>query len=157
MSGLNLPDLKRLIVAPALTAIGLYSPAACNLVVGTAAVESDCSYLKQIGAGPALGLWQMEPATEADIWANVINPSKALKLAINGMLCVGNTTSQLIGNLPYAAAMCRLKYHQSTEPLPTEDDADAMAMYWKRIYNTDLGAGVVDPQHVISFHFAINA
>ena len=36
----------------------LHSQAACRLVTATAASESAGDYLKQIGGGPARGLWQ---------------------------------------------------------------------------------------------------
>lgn len=51
------------IVRPALVTIDLYSDAAENLVMGTAAQESHLDYVKQSGNGPALSLFQMEPAT----------------------------------------------------------------------------------------------
>ena len=60
------------IIRPALEAIDLYSKAAEELLLGTAIQESRLVYLKQIGGGPALGLFQMEPATELDLVKNYI-------------------------------------------------------------------------------------
>ena len=65
-------QLRTEIVKPALEAIGYYSPAAEALIMGTAAQESHLKYVKQLGDGPALGLFQMEPATHDDIWANYL-------------------------------------------------------------------------------------
>jgi hypothetical protein len=41
----------------------------------------------------------------------------------------------------YAAAMCRIKYLRAPDALPSENDIQAMANYWKKYYNTPLGAG----------------
>ena len=45
----------------------MYSPVAENLIMGTAAQESGFTYIKQLGGGPALGMFQVEPATAEDI------------------------------------------------------------------------------------------
>lgn len=65
-NGLDVGQLKHLIVAPALAALGLGGDSAVNLVTGTALAESRAAYVRQLGGGPALGLWQMGPATHDD-------------------------------------------------------------------------------------------
>jgi hypothetical protein len=39
--------------------------------------------------------------------------------------------------------MARLVYLRAPSPLPQDDDIEALAAYWKKYYNTDLGAGKV--------------
>lgn len=51
------------VVRPVLRVMSAWSQPAEDLVMGTAAQESRLTYLRQLGGGPALGLWQMEPAT----------------------------------------------------------------------------------------------
>ena len=51
----------------------MWSTAAEELVLGTAIVESSLIYISQHGAGPALGLWQVEPATHDDLYANYLS------------------------------------------------------------------------------------
>ncbi len=140
MPGLSLDHLKYEIVEPTLVTIGLLSTAALNLVTGTALVESGCVYLKQLGTGPALGLFQMEPATEQDCWNNYLSYQHNLAALIKGLLWPGATTAQLVGNLPYAAAMCRVKYLRAPDMLPSPKDAAGLAAYHKSIYNSALGA-----------------
>lgn len=41
----------------------------------------------------------------------------------------------------YAAMMCRIHYRRVSEPLPAAGDLPAQAAYWKKWYNTELGAG----------------
>ena len=66
--GLDVNQVRLYVVRPALQEIGLWSQVAENLVLGTAVTESRLKYLKQLGKGPALGIFQMEPFTHNDIW-----------------------------------------------------------------------------------------
>lgn len=161
MTGIDIAQLKYDVVEPALVAIGMASTAALNLVTGTALAESGGVFLKQIGGGPALGLWEMEPATEIDCWANWLDYQPALSAMVKALLWPYNTTAQrtnqLIGNLPYGAAMCRIRYRRAAPPLPAYNDAAGMAAYWKQNYNSALGAGAADVAHATLFKAAINA
>ena len=65
--------LRSMVIRPALTKINLWSRSAEELILGTAIVESGLTYLKQHGDGPALGLWQVEPATHEDLYTNFLN------------------------------------------------------------------------------------
>jgi hypothetical protein len=48
---------------------------------------------------------------------------------------------QLTTNLKFACAIARLRYWMDPHPLPSIHDPAAMGAYWKRVYNTPLGAG----------------
>ena len=154
---IDIEQFRDLIISPTLASIGLYSKSAERLILATALAESNLTYIKQIGGGPALGLFQMEPATERDIWDHYLNRSdrkelkkrvKALKFDLDG---------QMIGNLYYATAMCRIHYFRIKEKLPKPDDVSGMARYWKKYYNTPVGAGTeqkfIDRTRVIFQHY----
>lgn len=143
---IDLTQLRALVVRPTLQALisgGIsYSLAAENLVLGTGAHESQYFYLSQVGGGPALGFWQMEPETFEDCWTNYINFRTPLATAINGMRRPQPLApSELVTNLALACAMCRVRYARAPAPLPAATDAAALAQYWKSYYNTDRGAG----------------
>lgn len=140
MEGINLSHLRLHVIRPVLQYIEHWSPAAENLVLGTALVESRAHYLAQLG-GPALGLWQMEPATERDIWQNYLAFKPELRVKVEGLL---TPLVNLSGNLFYGAAMCRIHYLRVRDPLPAASDAAGMARYWKQFYNTPLGKGTVE-------------
>jgi hypothetical protein len=132
----------RAIIGPALQAIDLWSQAAEDLLLGTAAQESGLRNIRQIGGGPALGLWQMEPATHDDIWTNFLDFRPMLAARVRDLLNgAAATTDQLLANPGYAAAMARLKYYRSPQPLPDQGDVSGYAHAWKAIYNTIGGAG----------------
>lgn len=145
-------QLRLLVVRPALVDADVWSPAAENLVMGTAAQESSLVYLHQVGGGPALGLWQMEPATHHDIWTNYLayQAPLATRILSASMLMTADSSpfevpdQALVFNLKYAALMCRAHYRRRPEPLPEANDVAALAAYWKLHYNTPAGAGTED-------------
>ncbi len=141
MSGLDPRQLLEIAVRPALAALGpSYSPpAAEQLVIGTAAVESQLVWLKQHGTGPALGLWQMEPRTFHDLAQRAKGETLAalLSLSVTGLTDAG----EVAWNLRLGAAMCRIKYRDDPHGLPVAGDVRGMAETWKRCYNSRLGAG----------------
>ena len=142
-AGLDVSQLKSLVIKPSLEALGLCSPAAVNLMTGTALAESRAAYLHQLGGGPALGLWQMEPETHDDCWKNFLNfPAQSkFATALHRMIAADlSPVEQLVGNLRYACAMARIKYYRSPRALPEFDDADALSVFHKTIYNSNDGA-----------------
>lgn len=150
-TGLDLKQLRAYVVLPALNALGLYSKAAERLVLATGLVESRYRYLDQIERGgdsrpgPARGLWQMEGPTHHDLWENYLRYQPELTAKIRPFLLEGlDPLEQLHGNLYYAAIMCRVFYRRIKAPLPEADDLEGLAAYWKRYYNTHLGAGTTD-------------
>ncbi|EGX99987.1 hypothetical protein AZA_56441 [Nitrospirillum viridazoti Y2] len=131
-------------VRPALGVLALPADGAfgVNITLGTAAKESGGRFLAQWPTGPALGLWQMEPATHDDVWDNFLHYRPDLAARVSSLLVPGrDRTDQLVWNLQYAAAMCRLRYYRVAAPRPDGTDVNALADYWKAHYNTPEGAG----------------
>ena len=142
---INANQLRQHVIVPALQAINSHSYAAVNLLMGTCAHESEMGhYLHQV-KGPALGIFQMEPATYHDIWENYLayKPELAnlLKTEFGGS---ADNAEQMVYDLRYAAAMCRVHYLRQKSPLPDAIDVFGMAHYWKKYYNTELGKGTVE-------------
>lgn len=155
---LDVNQLRELVIAPTLARLGkldpkLNSKAAVELLVGTAIAESRLTYLRQLPAGPALGLWQMEPATHRDHrrWLNR-DGREALRRAIDDHAApnAGTLVVQLTWNLRYACAMARIHYWRRPTPMPEAGDIVAMSKMWKRDYNTELGAG--DPKEWVRLY-----
>lgn len=152
---INPVQLQEHIIVPTLTAMDMYSPAAVNLLMGTAMQESHCGkYLVQLGGGPALGIFQVEPATAQDIIFRYLKKRPQLckrfdagwsgvnKEPINWQdVELKQVCKELVGNLHFATAMARIRYWMVPEPLPAADDIAGLAAYWKTHYNTHLGRG----------------
>ena len=134
-------QLRDLIIKPALQDLVMYSEEAAELLVFTCAVESEGgTYLHQV-SGPALGIYQMEPATYNDIWQNYINnkPDLKLKLLHNFNAPVMPDEERLIYDLRFATAMCRIHYDRVNQPIPKRY-IEEMYTYYKEFYNTSDGA-----------------
>jgi len=129
------------VIRPALLAIGEDSPAAENLLLGTAIQESGLSSTAQNGGGPALEKFQMEPATANDIMNRFLATSNHLVLREDVLnleaACEVNPSTELPSNDIYAAAMARIRYMYTSVPLPAAGNIAAMAEYWHSFYNTN--------------------
>lgn len=144
---MNPEHLLRYVIAEALARLARFeprmdSPAARALMLGTAMVESDLKHLQQI-AGPAVGLWQMEPSTHESLWTHYLAFRPSMHSAMRELVLCEPSAGEMRWNLLYACGMSRLRYWRSSDPLPGLDPRH-MAAYWKKIYNTRLGAGTVD-------------
>jgi hypothetical protein len=142
---------REIIVRPVLQYLDAEIPfttAAENLLLGTMAQESKFgTYVKQLGGGPALGIYQCEPATHDDLWKNFImhRPrlnNMLLQLSLSRTMLIPNV-EDLIYSLKYATAVARVHYWRVREGLPAHDDVKGLGGYWKAYYNTYLGRGTV--------------
>lgn len=99
---------------------------------------------RQLSGGPALGVYQMEPSTHDDIWLNFLSSREDLDSALRDLFTPadGHIDSSLLElDDGYATAMARIHYLRARQVLPPAGRIEAQAAYWKRNYNTALGAG----------------
>lgn len=139
----NAEHIRCLVVRPTLSFLDMHSPAAEELMLGTMAHESIMGkYCRQVGGGPALGFWQVEPNTEADNWDNWLKyrPEIAAKVRVL-MRLAPEADNQLVTNAQYSCAHGRIKLWRAKPPLPLSNDTPGLAQYWKNFYNTNKGAG----------------
>ena len=76
-----------------------------------------------------------------NIWANFLHGRTKLGLNILGPYTKPDH-ARLAWDLAYACSMCRVHYLRCPQALPPAGDIEAQAAYWKRAYNTPLGAGM---------------
>ena len=130
-------DFHDFVIKPTLDQLGLDQPGASFLLLGTGLVESNLARVRQVGGGPALGVYQMEPATHDDIWENWLPRNLDLAHEIERLAAQWpHGATQLMGNLAYATAMARCLYRRRPEPLPLPLDIEGHALYWKTYWNT---------------------
>jgi hypothetical protein len=112
-------QILSLVIRPSLSKINLWSPSAEELVLGTAIVESGLTYLRQWGDGPALGLRQVEPSTQNDLYTNFLNYRPELGSQLMELRAPNLSMDEnLATNLMYGAAVCRLCYYRKPDALP---------------------------------------
>ena len=143
---INPTQFRELIVRPVLQYLEPeipYSEAAEDLLVGTAMQESLLTYVRQHNNGPALGFFQMEPATYSDLLSNYL----AYRPDLDRKVCTLAAqyrhgvvpAKEMIANIPYAVAMARVHYWRAPAALPDAGDVAGMAGYYKKYFNTVLG------------------
>lgn len=153
MSALSPVGLLRGYVRPAVESMGPpysdHQRSVEQLLIGTAAQESGgFLYLRQNSAGPALGLWEMEPDTFFDLWRRCPLPLKDILRREAGSL--DPQPEEMAWNHRFGAMMARLKYRDDSLPLPVPGNVSGMAWAWKHGYNSAKGAGTVE-QFVFSW------
>jgi hypothetical protein len=146
---LNVTDFRLHVIRPTLHHLGLWKPKAEDLVLGTALVESHLHALDQGSdgvLGPAYGLYQMEVRTHDDIWRNFLAYRPHHQTKVYELIAAWpETVVQLVTNMAYATAMCRIHYLRVRAPIP--NSPERQAHYWKAHYNTFKGKG--DPADYI--------
>ena len=131
----------------ALYKIDAYSDDALALVVRTGMAESGYRALKGYGEGnPAIGFFQIEPATMNDMIDNYIKYRSHYKVHLIslGMNFQKDTAMSVMSNIGVQAALCRIHYRRDKHSIPSWDDLEGQAKYWKRVYNTNLGRGTTE-------------
>ena len=135
----------REIIEWGLKEMDLYSEDAVDLVYKTGNAETGYRHLKQMGGGPAIGFWQVEPATLIDIMDNYVKYRPKLE---KRLISLGfdrrDIEVRVMSNIALQAVFSRLKYKRDKYALPKSSDLEAQAKYWKRVYNTHLGKGTIE-------------
>ena len=111
-----------------------------NQIYGTALVESNNKNVKQYGGGPALGYFQMEPATRKDIFINYIlyYPTTLGKLNRGAGRSLDCTNAEFMQFPRLQVIYCWLHYRRYKA---WGENVYMYAVNWKRKYNTVKGKG----------------
>ena len=149
---MRLFQIKTFVIEPTLQRMGskYATRVAVQLLLDTIAVESQGKHIDQRLSstdetlGPAIGLYQIEPATHHDVFVNFLLGSakhsmlrmKVLELRADHP----DPHTQLATNLSYATAVARTIYFRAPEALPDEFDLDGIWEYYKKHWNSFLGA-----------------
>lgn len=123
------------------------SDAACNLLLGTAAQETQLLYFAQYPSGPALGPYEIEPATHDDLVdRDLMKPEHAaLRVKVFQLAAAyPDRRLQLATNAAYATAIARVRYVMAPDPLPDADDIDGLGKYYVRFFNAGGKATVAE-------------
>ena len=124
-----------------------YSEGMHKLLLGTIAAESEYGkFNRQIGGGPARGIYQMESATANDIWNEYLAYHPVLRSKVKKSLWKNvDLKTQLRYNIEYQTLMAVIHYKRAEEKnnIKIEDDASrwSCAFYYKKYWNSYKGKG----------------
>ena len=136
-------DIKE-IAEKVLYKLDAYSDDALTLVMRTGMAESGFKALKQMNDGPALGFFQVELETAQDTLDNYVKYRKHYQVALKELGLTEDLKFCLMSNIALQVAFCRLKYKRDKNAIPSWNDLEKQAKYWKKVYNSELGAGTVE-------------
>lgn len=112
---------------------------AVNLIYRTGMVETRYDHLQQ-DKGPAIGYFQIEPATIDDIIDNFVVQRRELVDLLDYFGFIWqNRHLSVLTNIGIQIVLCRLCYWRIPYPVPTS--LEGQAYYWKQYYNTPQGRG----------------
>ncbi len=147
MDGILASEFRLQVIRPTLQTLNLWTMSAENLLLGTAAQESQLGHYLVQENGPGLGVYQVDPATHQDIWAHYLNSRPLLANQVRSLTASTKDgvipDTILVTNLAYTTAIARVIYYRVAQPLPDAYDIEGLAEYWKLYYNTPLGEGEV--------------
>lgn len=121
------------------------SPEAREIIFRTGMAETGYRAIEQYGGGPAVGFFQVEPATINDTIDNYVSYRPHIQTKLWGLgFEEKDSEIRVMGSIPLQVAFCRLKYRRDKHALPECGNIEAQAKYWKRVYNSIKGKGTVE-------------
>lgn len=133
------------VIRPVLHEMSMWSESAEKLLLMTACHESGgFKWKRQMGGGPALSWYQIEPDTAMDVYNNYLSYRPTMRNKLRPYEPENGDIEDALMDDRYATAMCRLIYYRVPARLPDDDNDIGLAEYWKKYYNTHLGAGTAD-------------
>lgn len=164
---MNTEQYYKEVVEPTLKLFDIYRPELAKILVMTANHESGLFKHKiQVGGGPGCGYCQVEKGTHKDIWENYLIYRRSAENITQHFFGIDaktflknkqylNEVDTLINNDSYNCLMAAITYIRRElvtmpdtkikEKIPTDvTDLRALAIHWKRHYNTLGGKGTVE-------------
>jgi len=115
---------------------------AVPLLLGVAATETGLENIRQVGGGPARGIFQLEPVTARDLHTWLMRDAPFTYVVVERCGVKRFSLEALEQSLLYQIVLARtLFYVRDPQPLPEPQDIAEMARRYKVYYNTADGKG----------------
>ncbi|SHF96863.1 hypothetical protein SAMN04487965_3026 [Microbulbifer donghaiensis] len=146
--GICLDELRLLVIRPTLKHLRAWSQGMENLLLGTAAQESQLGFHLKQGRRHGLGIYQIQPHTHQDIWDEYLIDYPALASKVRGLASqrdfLDHPHSELTTNLRYATAIAWLIYRSARVYKVEETDVATMARLWHQHFHHGPSASARD-------------
>lgn len=137
--GILVHDLRTLIIRPALEYLNEWSQSAENLLLGTAAQESQLGFRMQF-ENSGLGIYTISAKTHTRIWDEFVVTDPELASRLRGLASqqqfLKSPHNELITNLAYASGVAWMIYKSCHLKLPDAQDPNQLAYCWLNYYCT---------------------
>lgn len=141
--GICANEFREYVVQPTLEQLDLQSPLAENLLLGTAAVESELGSHLHIANHTALGIYQISPATHRKIWDTFLYNRHELASKVRGLASqrefLLHPDAELATNLSYATAIAWMIYLSAGTSFDalTANNPHELANLWLQHFHGD--------------------
>jgi hypothetical protein len=136
--GIYVNDLRELIIRPALEQLNEWSQTAENLLLGTAAQESQLGFRMQSDTDNGLGLYNISAYTHTQVWDKFLITDPELASRLRGIASqqqfLKSPHSELISNLSYASGVAWMIYKRCHLKLPDSSNIHELAKCWFNYY-----------------------
>ncbi|MDF1764696.1 MAG: hypothetical protein P1U57_14955 [Oleibacter sp.] len=138
--GIAAEDILNYVIRPTLTKMGVNDPAAEQLLLATAAIESSLGMTLKSQSQRGSGLFRMHGLTHRNIWDDYLAMRADLASQVRGMASqrefLNDPHAELATNLRYAAALAWLAYvRQPNFKLPAHPSVRQLGELWKQFYH----------------------
>ena len=129
-------------VRPTLKHMGMWSQAAENLLLGTAARESGLGFHLKMANTQALGIYQVSPRMHRNIWDRYLAPKSDLSSLVRGLASqrefLSHPHHELATNLAYATAIAWLVYWRQNPEISKIDcgDINGLGRLWQKHFHS---------------------
>lgn len=148
--GICLDELRLMVIRPTLKHLRAWSAGMENLLLGTAAQESQLGFHLKQGRRHGLGIYQIQPHTHREIWDQYLIDHPTLASKVRGLASqrefLDHPHSELATNLRYATAIAWLIYRAAGAKRVPEDDVGGMARLWHQHFHHGPSASARDFQ-----------
>ena len=146
--GICLDELRLLVIRPTLKHLRAWSAGMENLLLGTAAQESQLGFHLKQGRRHGLGIYQIQPHTHREIWDKYLINHPALASKVRGLASqrdfLEHPHSELTTNLRYATAIAWLIYRAAGIETVEQSDIATMARLWHQDFHHGPAAAARD-------------
>jgi len=136
--GIYAEDLREFIIRPTLILLDDWSEGVENLLVGTAAQESQLGYRMQASNETGLGIYRISAHTHLEVWDNylVTDPESASR--VRGLASqqqfLKSPHNELISNLSYSTAIAWMIYKRHEVNIADCFSSTELAKLWAAYY-----------------------
>lgn len=137
--GIYVNDLRELIIRPTLEHLNDWSETAENLLLGTAAQESQLGLRMQSENHKGLGLYRISAQTHTQVWDEFLITDPELASRLRGLASqqqfLKSPHSELISNLSYASGVAWMIYKRCNLQFCDKSGIRELAKYWFTYYS----------------------
>lgn len=137
--GIYAKDLRELVIRPTLLLLDDWSPAAENLLLGTAAQESQLGFRMNTNSDQGAGIYRISETTHIQVWDKYLVTDPELASRVRGLASqqqfLKSPHAELITNLSYATGIAWMIYKQNHVELPSDATLTALANCWHSCYD----------------------